>query len=141
MQTDAKSDMEERMLWGSREIGLLPGRYLFISDVIAEDWFTTPAGNGIMWSQSRELPKVPSVSTEDAVGDGSVGKVMAEKYEDLKLDPQNAGGKPVMVECGCNLNTRETETRRSWVLTAYIAYLNWGALSFSRLPVSKKINW
>lgn len=48
MQTDVKSDMKERMLWGSREIGLLPQRYLFTSDVIVEDWFTTPPGNGIM---------------------------------------------------------------------------------------------
>lgn len=90
-----------------------------------------------MYSQSRELPKVPSASIEDAVGDGSVGRVMAENYENLKSDPQNAGEKPVMVECDCNLNTGETETRRSWGLTAHIAHLNWGALSFSRLPVSK----
>lgn len=39
MQTDVKSDVEERMLWESREMGLLPWRYLFTSDVIAEDWF------------------------------------------------------------------------------------------------------
>lgn len=62
-----------------------------------------------MCSQSRELPKVPSASIEDAVGDGSVGRVMAENYENLKSDPQNAGEKPVMVECDCNLNTGERE--------------------------------
>lgn len=137
MQTDVKSDVEERMLWESRKMGLLPWRYLFTSDVIAEDWFATPPGNGIMWSHSRELPKVPSASIEDAVGDGLVGKGMAEKYEDLKSDPQNAGGgEPVMVECGCNLNTGEKDKK---ILGPYCPYslLKPGNSEFSRLPVSK----
>lgn len=42
-----------------------------------------------------------------------MGKVVAEKYEDLKSDPQISGEKPGLVECICNVSTGEAETSSS----------------------------
>lgn len=117
MWADGKVKYGGKEFWESVEIGSLTWRCLFTFDGTADDCFVTLPGNGITWSQSRELLKVPWECTEECWGEDSVGKVMAEKYEDLKSDPQISREKPGLVECICNVSTGEAETSSSQALS------------------------